>query len=357
MAMVKTRWLSMLLMTGFLWIACKKKEAAAPLRPGVSESPQSLHADGRWIVNEDGAKVILRGVNIPSLEWTVSGENMLRSLDSAVVGWHSNLVRIPLSQDRWFGKTSGQNDEGRSYQSLVDRLVQSCTEKKCYILLELHWNDAGVWGGNIGQHKMPDSNSVVFHRSLAAKYGNVPAVLLGLYNEPHDISWDVWLNGGQVTEDFEQNGGTTKLSYRTIGFQALYDTVRAAGAADNLIVIGGLDWAFDLSGVLNGHAVSGRNIVYDTHPYPWKDVNWDGKFGNTGRQTAILVGEWGGSFLDGYRTYANNMAAYLRANKFCWTAWSFHPSAGPSLIQDWNYTTTGIGGLVKNELKIPVSPD
>jgi endoglucanase len=345
----------MFLMIGTLTIACRKKEATKPVDPGGTEAPQALHAEGRWIVNEDGAKVILRGVNIASLEWSVSGENMLRSLDSAFVGWHANLVRIPLSQDRWFGKTSEQRDNGRSYQSLVDRLVQSCAEKGCYILLELHWNNAGVWGQNIGQHKMPDSNSVIFHRSLAAKYGNVPAVLLGLYNEPHDISWDVWLNGGLVTEDFEQGGETKKLSYRTIGFQALYDTVRAAGATDNLIVIGGLDWAFDLSGVLNGHAVSGRNIVYDTHPYPWKDTNWDGKFGNAGRQTPILVGEWGGNFQEGHRTYGNAMAAYLRENRFCWTAWCFHPSAGPTLIMDWTYTPTGFGGLVKNELKNPVT--
>jgi endoglucanase len=353
--MLKFRGWVMLLMIGALAVSCRKKASTRPADQDGSEGSQALHTEGRWIVNEDGARVILRGVNIPSLEWTVAGDHMLQSLDSAVVGWRSNLVRIPLSQDRWFGKTAGQADGGTSYQSLVDRLVRFCTEKKCYILLELHWNDAGVWGQNIGQHRMPDSNSVVFHRSLAARYGNVPAVLLGLYNEPHDISWDVWLNGGMVVEDFDQNGVTTRLSYRTIGFQALYDSVRAAGAADNLIVIGGLDWAFDLSGVLNGHAVSGGNIVYDTHPYPWKDTNWDGKFGNLGRQSAILVGEWGGSFLDGYRTYANNMAAYLRTNKFCWTAWSFHPTAGPSLIQDWNYTTTGIGGLVRNELKIPVS--
>jgi len=353
--MIRLKWLSMLLLIGTLTIACRKKEATRSVNQGGTEGPQALHAEGRWIVNEDGAKVILRGVNIASLEWTVSGENMLRSLDSAVVGWHSNLVRIPLSQDRWFGKTSEQRDDGRSYQSLVDQLVQSCTEKGTYILLELHWNNAGAWGQNIGQHKMPDSNSVIFHRSLAAMYGNVPAVLLGLYNEPHDISWDVWLNGGLVTEDFEQNGETKKLSYRTIGFQALYDTVRAAGATDNLIVIGGLDWAFDLSGVLNGHAVSGRNIMYDTHPYPWKDTNWDGKFGNVGRQTPILVGEWGGNFQEGHRTYGNTMAAYLRVNRFCWTAWCFHPSAGPTLIQDWNYISTGFGGLVKNELALPVS--
>ena len=335
--------------------ACGKKETTSPDKSAEARGPKALHTDGRWIVNGDGEKMILRGVNIASLEWTAAGEHMLQSIDSAVTGWHANLVRIPLSQDRWFGKTSEQRDEGRSYQLLVDRLVESCTEKGCYILLELHWSDAGIWGEHIGQHKMPDSNSVVFHKSLASRVANVPAVWIGLYNEPHDISWDVWLNGGQVTEDVTEDGVAKKLSYRAIGHQALYDSVRAAGAADNLVVIGGLDWGFDLSGVLTGHAVSGANIVYDTHPYPWKNTDWDAKFGNLGRQTPILVGEWGGNFQDGHRAYGNAMASYLRINKFCWTAWCFHPAAGPCLIQDWKYTPTGFGGLVKNELKNPVT--
>jgi hypothetical protein len=355
--MKKTGPLAVLLIIGSSISACGKKDANSPVRPVVTGGLKALHTEGRWIENADGEKMVLRGVNIASLEWTVGGEHMLQSIDSAVTGWHANLVRIPLSQDRWFGRTAEQKDGGTSYQNLVNRLVESCAAKECYILLELHWSDADVWGAHIGQHKMPDSNSVVFHRSLASRFANVPAVWIGLYNEPHDVPWDVWLNGVPVSEDATEGGATVKLSYNAIGHQALYDSVRAAGATQNLIVIGGLDWAFDLSGVLTGFAVSGTNIVYDTHPYPWKDTRWDAKFGDAGRQTAILAGEWGGNFQDGHRAYGNAMAAYLRLNKFCWTAWCFHPSAGPCLILDWSYTPTGFGGLVKNELKNPVSAE
>jgi hypothetical protein len=45
--------------------------------------------------------------------------------------------------------------------------------------------------------------------------------------------------------------------------QQLYSAVRAAGA-DNLVVAGGIDWAYDLSGV-PGHSLQGQpfqgNIV------------------------------------------------------------------------------------------------
>ena len=48
--------------------------------------------------------------------------------------------------------------------------------------------------------------------------------------------------------------------------QQLYDTVRATGA-QNLVVIGGLDWAYDLLGRRRRTAIAGYNIVYATHPY------------------------------------------------------------------------------------------
>jgi endoglucanase len=348
---------------GFTWIlglaACLACRKAAPVQPEISSGPTlpALHVEGRWIVNGLGEKKILRGVNIASLEWTSAGDNMARSLGVAVDVWKANLVRIPLSQDRWFGKASEQTDGGAAYRGIVSDLVRTADLKSCYVLLELHWNNAGFWGSNIGQHKMPDSLSIEFWKALAGAFGGHPAVLFGLYNEPHDVSWNVWLNGGPVSETVDQNGVTRTLAYRAVGFQALADTVRAAGAAGNLLVIGGLDWAYDLRGVASGYAVRGTGIVYDTHAYPWKDPDWDGRFGDVGRGTAILVGEWGGNISEGYREYVNDMAAYLRENKFSWTAWDFHPSAGPTLIADWDYTPTGFGGVVKSELANPVEAE
>ena len=38
------------------------------------------------------------------------------------------------------------------------------------------------------------------------------------------------------------------------------------------------------------------------------------------------------------------------ADKFCWAAWCFHPSAGPQMLQDWTYAPTYFGQIVKDEL-------
>ena len=46
----------------------------------------------------------------------------------------------------------------------------------------------------------PDTRSEEFWASAAARYKNQPHVLFGIYNEPFNISWDVWKNGGVVTD-------------------------------------------------------------------------------------------------------------------------------------------------------------
>ena len=75
-------------------------------------------------------------------------------------------------------------------------------------------------------------------------------IIFDLYNEPHDVSWDIWLNGGQVEEKaFRRNPAKT---FQAVGMQALPDAVRATGSAKNLVVAGGLDWAYDMSGFLTG---------------------------------------------------------------------------------------------------------
>jgi hypothetical protein len=95
-------------------------------------------------------------------------------------------------------------------------------------------------------------------------------VLFELYNEPHDIPWQVWLHGGTV-------GGVA--SYQAVGMQDLYDAVRATGA-NNVVIAGGIGWAFNLSSVY-ANKIQGYNIMYATHPYYPQDpaTQWDSMFG------------------------------------------------------------------------------
>ncbi len=197
--------------------------------------PARLHVEGAKILNTRGQAARLRGVNIASLEWTTQGEHMREAVNHAVRVWHANLIRMPLAQDRWFGKAAHQDDGGASYRGLVDILVDACAAAGVYLDLDLHWSNRGQWsseGGKLAQHLMPDELSVLFWQDVATRYKDHPFVIFGLYNEPHDVSWDIWRNGGTVTEKPPRNAtNQPPVSYQAVGMQKLYDTVRATGPA------------------------------------------------------------------------------------------------------------------------------
>jgi hypothetical protein len=249
-----------------------------------------------------------------------------------------------------------QTDGGTAYRAIVDNLVETCAVAHVYLDLDLHWSDCGKWvneGGKLGQHNMPDQNSVTFWHDLARRYKNHPNVIFGLYNEPHDVPWEIWLNGGTTTDiPARWNSDQTKTTYEAVGMQKLYDTVRAAGA-QNIVTVSGLDWGYDLSGVLQGYAIKGTNYWYETHPYPNKK-DWDKCFGEVSGKYPVYVGEWGfGGFgLGGTNglDYARNLMVYTKEHGLHWTAWDLHPAAGPTLIKNWKYEPTVFGQFVKAQL-------
>ena len=318
---------------------------------------RSLHVVGNHLEDSAGRVVRLQGVNIPSMEWVPTGDHVMQSIAKATGEWNANVIRIPLAQDLWYGYYRGHvaDDGGEAYRKLVDRIVQKIAEKNCYALMDLHWSDCNVWGQSVGQHKMPDKNSVTFWKDFAKRYANNPAVLFDLYNEPHSVSWDVWRDGGPVDEE------SGRFTYETPGMQTLLETIRSTGAK-NVVLAGGLDWAYDLRGVMSGHALvdpSGNGVVYSTHIYPWKK-NWDTNVTPVIEKYPVFVGEvgtkpWKQGDPPHENVYTESWApeaiAYIEKYKLSWTAWSFHPSASPCILSGWDYKPTPYWGkYVKDAL-------
>lgn len=331
---------------------------ASPTRPfDLKLEPMRLHTKGNKVLDAVGKPVWLYGVNIASLEWTTDGDHVQESVGRAINDWKVNLIRLPLAQDRWFGKMPDETDGGAAYRALVDKLVETCAAARVYLDLDLHWSDCGQWvneGGELGQHNMPDKNSLLFWQDVASRYKNQPNVIFGLYNEPHDVSLAVWHDGGTVTDQPPiWNPDQARTSYKAVGLQKLYDTARATGAT-NLVTVSGLDWGFDLSGVLRGYEIKGSNLVYETHPYPFKDTDWDNTFGIISGKFPVYIGEWGfggrWSNLTNDLKYARQLMDYARQHNLHWTAWDLHTSAGPTLIKNWQYDPTIFGQFVKEQL-------
>ena len=310
-----------------------------------------LKVEGTKILDGTNKRVHLRGVNVPSLEWSRNGEgHILDTVQVALKDWHVNIIRLPLAQDSWFGKMPDQTDGGAAYRALVRQIVELCAAKNCYVILDLHWNDAGEWGQNIGQHVMPDENSRLFWKSAATEYKNHPAVIFDLYNEPHDVTWDIWRDGGTVTES-DAKGSRT---YKAVGMQALLDAIRETGAK-NVALIGGLNWAYDLDGILADRQLkdkTGRGVMYANHAYPQKKesvAKWTTRMETATKTLPVFIGEFGsdpgGGVGETGESWVRHVLQVIHDHDWDWTAWNLHPDATPRLVSNWKYEPTAHFGV------------
>jgi endoglucanase len=296
-----------------------------PEQPRREKWPQELRVQGHQVLNKDDQPVWLQGVNVVSLEFLVQGDHVLKSTLVAIDHWKSNCIRLPVKEEYWFGETGGQKDGGKAYRELVDQAITLAANRGAYVLLDLHRFGA------------PRQEHATFWKDAAAKYKDHPAVLFDLFNEAHGTSWEAWRDGGPVP-----NKDEPAKSYESIGMQALIDAVRSTGAK-NIVLVGGLDWAYDLSGIAQGYEVNdrgGNGIIYSSHIYPWKR-DWQNKVLCIADKHPILVGEVGadeGTGQEDPYTWVPDMLGFIQKHKLHWTAFSFHPKATPIVITDWHYT-------------------
>lgn len=325
--------------------------------PNKEKWPAELRVVGNKIQTAAGADVWLQGLNIPSLEWSLGGEQVLKSTVVAIEQWKSNVIRIPVKDDYWFGE-GGQSDGGKAYRDLVDQMITLASNRGAYIVLDLH------------RYRAPKTEYLKFWTDAATRYKNHPALIFDLMNEPHGISWEIWRNGGFVGEkqDTDQAAFLSAeekakaQGFESPGMQAMLDAVRATGAM-NLVLVGGLDYAYDLVGIGEGFGLedkSGHGIIYASHVYPWKK-GWQKKFLDAAEKYPILLGEVGADskkmefmpaeIQEDAETWAPEMLGLIQKHKLHWTGWCFHPKATPRMILDWDYTPTPFWGqLAKDAL-------
>ncbi len=312
--------------------------------------PRGYLVRGRRILGPNGGAFLVHGVDRPSLEWTPHGDNLSLADFRNMAAWGANAVRIPLNQDFWLSTSC---DHSAGYRSVVARAVRWAHRAGIRIvILDLHASDRGSdQTGSIhcavrpGQQPMADRNSITFWRQVAAVYRHDPNVWFELYNEPHNVSWSVWLHGGTVVDP------KTHTTWTAAGMQQLYAAVRGTGAR-NLVIAGGLNWAYDLRG-LPRYAIRGYNVAYAVHLYDYagkQPQDWPAAFGFAVRHYPIIATEFGQRNC-GTR-YDQAVLAYAAKHDMGWTAWAWFPGGCgfPSLIQDWQGTPTAAGKLVRRAM-------
>ena len=307
---------------------------------------------GPDLLTKDGRRLVLQGVAVCGLEWDPQEPHLEASFAAAINDWRARIIRLAVHSAFWFGEQKkkgagkGRAVSAEEYRARIDALLDYASARGCYVVLDLH------------EYKAPTDRHAAFWRDAAARYANRPGVMFGLLNEPHDISWKEWRDGGELAgearADAVAENDEAKDLTRSVGHQRLIDDIRATGAR-NVVVAGGLDWAYDLRGVLDGFELrdpDGNGVVYDSHIYPWKS-GWEKKVLAVRRLHPVFVGEVGCRVdpmpFEGPKTkdpyiWAPAILAFLQKHEFHWTAWSFHCRADPNVLLDWNYTPTPCWG-------------
>lgn len=320
------------------------------------QGPYSVR--GNQVVDFAGRPYTFHGVTRDGLEYSCTGVGPMDAQHLAYMGhgpdkagvtyWNANTIRLPLSESFWLYGAQRQKCTAQQYQALVHKTVSTLVDQGMNVMLDLHWVDAdrqSLGGG--GPWALPDADSVTFWQQVASAYRDNPNVIFELYNEPHPTSWQCWysqsLCSKPITDTVFSDDCHCKLTltYQSVGMRQLLDAVRGTGA-QNIVIVAGINWGFDLSKVTN-YDLPGGNIVYDTHPYPYDEkqaASWDSFFGNLSDDYPVISAENGQ--YDCKSDYMRKLYDYFDQHNIGWIGWAWSQGNSvcgyPLLTQDMQGT-------------------
>lgn len=328
----------------------------APIGPGtalqldwlsIAVGSSGYTTRGNVVFDPSGHPFTPRGINRESLEYQPGGWWFNWKDAADMHSWGVKVVRLQLGQQFWLSQMCAYDP---SYATNIDNAIARFSARGILTLLDLHWSTMGQTCGQATQQKAPDQLSRQFWSQVAARYKDNSMVAFDLYNEPHDITYDVWHDGGTVD------------GWQAVGMQQLYDAVRNAGAP-NLVFVSGDGWAGDLRPALQT-PLDGYGIVYATHAYcldcnDQLPVGYDAVVLPTAQRYPVVVTEFGET--DHVGTYNANLVSWAETNHLGWIGFEWGAGcpndADYCLLEKWNDPTPSAEGVpIRNGLLNPPTP-
>lgn len=269
--------------------------------------------------------------------------------DYAVIAseWHAGCVRLSVHPGLF-------RDRRDRMVERLDEDVRAALDAGLRVVIDWHaigWPDGRAQQPGEGwglPDDLYDCNLALAHdfwRFAADRYAGQPRIAFETWNEPVQLS---------RASPFAR-AGIDWTALRPIWTELI---ARIRGKADNTILASGGSWAADLTGVAD-RPLEGRSIGYAWHVYPdtggGTTAGLDGLLGDAAGRVPIFVTEWG--FAPEGQHYGTSeefalpfLRNYLDRYAMSWTAWCWHPSWSPTLIEnDWQ-TPTLAGDLVRGAL-------
>jgi hypothetical protein len=325
--------------------------ALAPTADRAGAATVSVALSGNRLVDGSGRTIRLLGVNRSGAEfacvqgWGIWDGPVDAASVAAMASWKVNAVRVPLNEDCWLG-INGVDPaySGVNYRSAIGNYVALLHSYGLAVIVDLHWNAPGTALAS-GQQVMADADHApAFWSSVATYFKADRGVLFDLYNEPHDITWQCW-----------RDGCTTTDGWQTAGMQSLVNAVRGAGAKQ-VILLGGLGWASDLSQWLQWKPSDYRNqTAASLHMYDFGGCGgaacWGSRVSPVASSVPVVTGEVGSSdCAPGYVSDFANWADGAGVSYLGWTWNTWDCRGGPALITSYDGTPTGFGAGLRDHL-------
>lgn len=237
-------------------------------------SSQTLQVNGNKIVDMRGDPVFLKGVDFSGEYQCPPTATYSDSRVDLAEGWHSNAIKLTVNPAFWL---SGYGScTANQYQMFIKNTVAYARSKGLYVIVAAYqWAKTPADGMN-----MATSTTLAFWQSAAHVWALDTGVLYETFNEPHNISASIWLNGGS--------------GY--VGEQQLADTIRHTGAS-NILIIDGTNWGGEIGNLLPNYALKGSNIAYAEHLWTngnnLNPANWPANWENVAKIYPIVVTEFG----------------------------------------------------------------
>jgi len=317
----------------------------------------ALHVQGNKILDENGNRIIFRGVNSIGVgEMMYCYKRWNKEYFEKMKEWNVKIVRFPIhyAAYKWYE----ENQPGYFLENL-DQGIEWAAKNGIYSIIDFHscgWPLTGEyfgggydsnWRRNIYEFTPEELKN--FWNTVSKFFANDTRIAFyDLFNEPakddpsmggvgDDVSLEAWLEWRNFAEE-------------------LIDIIRE-NDPNRVVLVGGLQFSYYINHAMD-YPVRRSNVVYSVHIYNntnWM-VSWEDAFGNAASRVPVLVGEVGFDPDDPniggtVENFALPLLNYIEEKNIGWLAWNFGPEWSPKLLLDWSYTPTVSGEFFYEKLK------
>ncbi|HTN63128.1 MAG TPA: cellulase family glycosylhydrolase, partial [Devosia sp.] len=312
---------------------------------GAQPAPR-IDIDGNRLT-WNGQDLRLRGVAMGDPVYIRAGRSLS---DYAVVAqdWAANCVRISVHPGHW-------RYDPVQMAALLDADVQAARAQGLFVVID--WHAIGFpglyqpvpppeWGLTEDAYLSTIEDAAGFWQAMARAYGNDPAIVFELWNEPVGNARH-WLSNGAYWQDFQPAWAELSTAIRAI--------------ADNIILCAGGRWAHDLTGAA-ALPMEDKRTAYAWHVYPNEDRHdpdrWFKSLAGLAARKPIIVTEWGflpdgsGDLAGGIDSFATPfVTTVLDGLGLGHTAWCYSSGAMPALLAADGASPSAYGAFVQTQLR------